>query len=87
MRTKTIAYLDKPGKSECPQCLAAAAKRAAELKLSHAVVASASGRTALELARALRKAGSRARVIGVGYSATNPSGDDDSHVASTSGSE
>jgi hypothetical protein len=69
MKTKTIAYLDKAGKSECPQCLAAAAKRAAELKLSCAVVASASGKTALELARALRKAGSRAKVVGVGYSA------------------
>ena len=69
MKTKTIAYLDKPGIAECPKCLAAAAQRAAELKLAHAVVATGSGRTALELARALRKAGSRARVIGVGYSA------------------
>ncbi|MBI5242249.1 MAG: hypothetical protein HY922_01040 [Elusimicrobia bacterium] len=69
MKTKAIAYLDKPGPSECSRCLEAAALRAAELKLSHAVVASASGRTALELARALRRAGSRAKVVGVGYSA------------------
>ena len=69
MKTKTIAYLDRPGRAECPRCLQAAAERAAELKLSHAVVASASGRTALELAKALRKAGSRAQVVGVGYSA------------------
>jgi hypothetical protein len=69
MKLKTIAYLDKPGKSGCAVCLQAAALRAAELGLEHAVVASASGKTALELARALRKAGSKARVIGVGYSA------------------
>ena len=69
MKKKTIAYLEKPGPAECARCLAAAAARCAELKLKHAVVATTSGRTALELARALRKAGSRARVVGVGYAA------------------
>ena len=69
MKTKTITYLDRPGRAECSRCLAAAALRAADLEVSHAVVATASGRTALELARALKRAGSKARVIGVGYSA------------------
>ena len=69
MKKKTIVYLDKAGPQECPACLAAAAERAAELGLKYAAVATTSGRTALELARALRKAGSRARVVGVGYAA------------------
>ena len=69
MKVKTIAYLDRPGPQECPQCLAAAALRAAELGISHAVVATTSGRTALALARELKRAGSAAKVVGVGYSA------------------
>ncbi|MDD5630194.1 MAG: pyruvate kinase alpha/beta domain-containing protein [Elusimicrobia bacterium] len=69
MKTKTITYLDKTGRAESGHCLAAAARRAADLKLDCAVVASSSGRTALGLARALREAGSRATVVGVGYSA------------------
>jgi hypothetical protein len=69
MKKRTIVYLDRPGRSGCAACLAAAAERAAELGLRHAVVATSSGRTALELARALARAGSRARVIGVGYAA------------------
>lgn len=69
MREKTITYLDKAGRKECVACLAAAARRAKELGLTHAVVASSSGRTALELAKALRKAGSDAAVIGVAYAA------------------
>jgi hypothetical protein len=69
MQKKTVVYLDKAGPRQCPVCLAAAAERAAELKLKHAVVATTSGRTALQLARALRAAGSRATVIGVGYAA------------------
>ena len=69
MKKKSIVYLDKPGRSECSKCLIAAAERAAELKLKHAVVATTSGRTALELAKALKKAGSTAKVIGVGYAA------------------
>ena len=69
MRRKTIVYLDKAGTKECPACLKAAAERAAELGVKHAVVATTSGRTALELARALRAAGSRAAVVGVGYAA------------------
>jgi hypothetical protein len=69
MKVKTITYLDRPGPKECPQCLAAAARRAAELGISRAVVATTSGRTALALARELKRAGSTAKVIGVGYSA------------------
>lgn len=69
MQTKTVLYLDQAGPKQCPACLTAAAQRAAELKLKHAVVATTSGRTALMLARALRAAGSKADVIGVGYAA------------------
>jgi hypothetical protein len=69
MKRKTILYLDKPGTRECPACLRAAAERAAELKVRHVVVATSSGRTGLELARALRAAGSKATVVGVGYAA------------------
>ncbi|HAH06858.1 MAG TPA: hypothetical protein DCM05_10085 [Elusimicrobia bacterium] len=69
MELKTIAYLDKPGKRGSALCVQAAALRAAELELGWAVAASSSGKTALELARALRKAGARTRVVGVGYSA------------------
>jgi hypothetical protein len=69
MKRKTATYLDKAGRKECPAALAAAAERAAELKVRHAVVATSSGRTALELARALRAAGSSATVVGVGYAA------------------
>jgi len=69
MKDKTITYLEKPGKSGLKACVAAAARRAAELKVRHVVAATTSGRTALELARALKAAGSGAQVIGVGYSA------------------
>ena len=69
MQQKVITYLSKPGPKECSTCLTAAAERAAELKIKHAVVATTSGQTALRLARALRAAGSRAQVIGVGYAA------------------
>lgn len=69
MKKKSIVYLDRPGPSGCPKCLSAAAERAVELKIRYAVTATTSGHTALELARALKKAGSSARVIGVGYAA------------------
>jgi len=69
MKEKTITYLEKPGKSGLKACVAAAARRAAELKVRHVVAATTSGRTALELARALKAAGSSAKVVGVGYSA------------------
>jgi hypothetical protein len=69
MEKKEILYLSKAGTRQCPACLAAAAERAAELGLRHAVVATSSGHTALELARALRVAGSSAEVVGVGYAA------------------
>ena len=69
MNIKSILYLDKPGKAGCSACLAAAAERAVELGLKHAVVASSSGQTALDLATALKKAGSKARVVAVSYAA------------------
>ena len=69
MKKKTIVYLDKTGPAECPKCLAATAQRARELRIKHAAVATTSGKTALELARALRKAGAKCKVIGVGYAA------------------
>lgn len=67
MKSKSVVYLDKTGRAESSKCLEAAALRAAALGLRDAVVATTSGRSALELARALRKAGSKARVVGVGY--------------------
>lgn len=71
MKRKTIVYLDKPGRSGCPACLKAAAERAKELKLKHAVVATTSGRTALDLAKALKAVGSKAKVVGVTYAENN----------------
>jgi hypothetical protein len=67
MKKKTVIYLEKVGKAESGHCLAAAAQRAHELGLSHAVVATTSGRTALGLVRELRKLRSEAKVIGVAY--------------------
>jgi hypothetical protein len=67
MKEKTVIYLSKAGPKECPQCLAATVERARELKIRHAVAATTSGRTALELARAFMKAGVKCRVVGVGY--------------------
>lgn len=67
MKKKNIVYLDKVGKAESGSCLAAAAERAHELGLTHVVTATTSGRTALELARELRKLRSEAKIIGVAY--------------------
>jgi len=69
MKQKSILYLDKPGRSGNSACVLAAAQRAASLGLAHAVVATTTGRTALDLALALRKCASRAKVVGVGYAA------------------
>lgn len=65
--TKSILYFDKPGLKCLKDCVEAAAMRAVALKAGHAVCATTSGRTALALARALRAAGSKARVVGVAY--------------------
>ena len=67
MKKKTIVYLDKAGPKECPKCLTATAQRAKELRIKYAAVATTSGKTALELAKAFKKAGVKAKVIGVGY--------------------
>jgi hypothetical protein len=69
MRQKSILYLDKPGRTCGSACVLAAAQRAASLGLTHAVVATTTGRTALDLALALKKCGARAKVVGVGYAA------------------
>jgi hypothetical protein len=68
MAEKTITYLAKAGPSQRKECIRAAAARAKELDVKHVVVATTSGRTALEMAAALKKIGCRARVLGVGYS-------------------
>ncbi|MBI5622878.1 MAG: hypothetical protein HY924_03780 [Elusimicrobia bacterium] len=65
--TKSILYFNEPGAGCLKDCADAAAARAADLGLMHAVCATTSGRTALALARALAKAGSKARVVGVAY--------------------
>ena len=69
MKQKSILYLDKPGRGCVAACVQAAAQRAAALGISHAVVATTSGRTALDLAVALKRAGARTKVVGVGYAA------------------
>ncbi|MBI5209149.1 MAG: hypothetical protein HY927_04155 [Elusimicrobia bacterium] len=65
--TKSILYFDRPGPRCLKECAEAAAMRAESLGLGHAVCATTSGRTALALAKALRRAGSRAKVVGVAY--------------------
>jgi len=69
MTEKTITYLHKAGLSETKACVNAAAKRARELGISQIVVSTTSGRSALAMAQALKEAGHKAEVIGVGYSA------------------
>jgi hypothetical protein len=49
MMESAVLYFDKPGKGNTASALAAGARRAKELSLSHLVVASASGETALAL--------------------------------------
>lgn len=62
---KPILYLDSVGKENTDAVVEAAAKRAAELGISHIVVASTSGKTALKMAEAVK--GSNIKVIGVSH--------------------
>jgi hypothetical protein len=62
---KSILYLDSVGEANTEAVVEAAAKRAAELKISHIVVASTSGKTALKMAEAVKGYG--IRVIGVSH--------------------
>lgn len=62
---KPIIYLDSVGEENTEAVIEAAAKRAAELGISHIVVASTSGRTALKMAEAVK--GRSIKVIGVSH--------------------
>jgi hypothetical protein len=62
---KTILYLDSVGEENTEAVIEAAAKRAGELGISHIVVASTSGKTALKMAEAVK--GSGIKVIGVSH--------------------
>lgn len=62
---KSILYFDNVGESNTDTVIEAAAKRAAELQISHIVVASTSGRTALKMAEAVK--GSGIKVIGISH--------------------
>lgn len=62
---KPILYLDSVGEENTDAVVEAAAKRAAELGISHIVVASTSGKTALKMAEAVK--GSNIKVIGVSH--------------------
>jgi len=69
MTEKTVTYLEKPGRAGTQDCAASAARRARELGVKQVVVATTSGKSALAIAQALKAAGHKAEVIGVGYSA------------------
>nr|WP_243684093.1 pyruvate kinase alpha/beta domain-containing protein [Methanosarcina barkeri] len=62
---KSILYFDNVGESNTDAVITAAAKRAAELHISHIVVASTSGKTALKMAEAVK--GSGIKVIGISH--------------------
>jgi hypothetical protein len=62
---KPILYLDSVGEENTETVIEAAAKRAGELGISHIVVASTSGKTALKMAEAVK--GSGIKVIGVSH--------------------
>jgi len=62
---KPILYLDSVGEENTDAVIEAAAKRAAEPGISHIVVASTSGKTALKMAEAVK--GSGIKVIGVSH--------------------
>jgi hypothetical protein len=62
---KSILYFDNAGEKNTDTVIEAAVKRAKELKVSHIVVASTSGKTALKAAEAVK--GSDIKVIGVSH--------------------
>jgi len=62
---KPILYLDSVGETNTDAIVEAAAKRAAELGISHIVVASTSGKTALKMAEAVKDIS--VKVIGISH--------------------
>jgi hypothetical protein len=62
---KSIIYFEKAGEENTQAVVEAAAKRAKELQISHIVVASTSGKTALKMAEAVK--GSGIKVIGISH--------------------
>jgi hypothetical protein len=62
---KPILYLDSVGETNTDAVVGAAAKRAAELGITHIVVASTSGKTALKMAEAVK--GTGVKVIGISH--------------------
>ncbi|AKB23704.1 Pyruvate kinase, alpha/beta domain [Methanosarcina sp. MTP4] len=62
---KPILYLDSVGETNTDAVVGAAAKRAAELGITHIVVASTSGKTALKMAEAVKSTG--VKVIGISH--------------------
>jgi uncharacterized protein len=62
---KSILYFDSVGEANTDAVIEAAAKRAAEPKISHIVVASTSGKTALKMAEEVK--GSSIKVIGISH--------------------
>ena len=62
---KSIVYFDSVGEENTQAVVEAAAKRAKELGISHIVIASTSGKTALKMAEAVK--GSNIKVIGISH--------------------
>ncbi|MGB9927430.1 MAG: pyruvate kinase alpha/beta domain-containing protein [Methanosarcina sp.] len=62
---KSIVYFGTVGEENTQAVVEAAAKRAKELQISHIVVASTSGKTALKMAEAVK--GSNIKVIGISH--------------------
>jgi hypothetical protein len=62
---RSILYFDNVGESNTEAVIEAAAKRAAEIHISHIVVASTTGKTALKMAEAVK--GSDIKVIGISH--------------------
>ncbi|HII02103.1 TPA: hypothetical protein HA351_10810 [Methanosarcinaceae archaeon] len=62
---KPILYLDSVGEANTDAVVGAAAKRASELGITHIVVASTSGKTALKMAEAVKDTG--VKVIGISH--------------------
>jgi len=62
---KPILYLDSVGETNTDAVVGAAAKRASELGITHIVVASTSGKTALKMAEAVKDSG--VKVIGISH--------------------
>jgi uncharacterized protein len=62
---RSILYFDNAGESNTEAVIEAAAKRAAEIQISHIVVASTTGKTALKMAEAVKS--SDIKVIGISH--------------------